>query len=455
MSGNVAHRVAGALLAGVVGLGLLVSAPAEAACTVITGVTVHTPEGPQKGRSVVIDGPRVAAVGVGLRDLKLTLDERQQVTGAAWRGTECAFVQGGSKQLTAGLVAVPTQLGLVEVGLERGTRDDDPQTDDPIRAALVVADGYDPRLTAIAVSRMEGITTALTAPGGGFVSGRAAMVSLRGTRQSESLLDANAAMVMRVPTASFADGLRQIRELVSEVQAWSRDRGAYDDGRPFPEGAGRADLEALLPVVRGQMPVLIGADRASELEGLVRLKQETGLKLVITGAAEGWMVADELARAKIPVIVDPLVYGPGSFDERAGRADNAKLLVEAGVQVMLTAGYYGAHNVRVLRQAAGNAVRGGLDHAAAVAAITSVPAQVFGQRDRGFVGVGAAADLALWSGDPLELSTSLEQLWIGGENIPRTSRQRKLAERYRALGERPGTPAVLPLEPPSDQEASP
>lgn len=406
------------------------AAAAYATCTVISGVTVHGEEGPLDGRSVVVDGSRVVGVGVGLRGLKLELNEQQEVSGATWRGAPCTFVQGAGKQLTAGLFAVPTHLGLVEVGLEAGTRDMNPGTDDPIRAGLVVADAYDPRSTLVRVNRREGITAALTVPEGGFVAGHGAVVALNGTRQSDAVLDSRAVMMMNVPTGSFAEGLRQIRQLTAEVRAWARDRRAYDRGRPFPEGADRTDLDALVPVVRGQVPVLIYADRASRIEALIRLKREQGLNVVIGGAAEGWMLAEELATARIPVIVDPMVYGPGSFGQRAGREDNAALLAQAGVSVIVTAGFGSSHNIRVLRQAAGNAVRGGMEHSAALASITRAPALAFGQRDRGFVGVGAMADLALWSGDPLELSTSLEQLWVAGDPVSLDSRQRALERKY-------------------------
>lgn len=408
----------------------LMAAVAGATCTVITGVTVHAEDGPVDGRSVVVDGDRVVALGVGMRGLELELDDQQQVSGASWKGASCTFVQGAGKQLTAGLFAAPTHLGLVEVSLESGTRDMDPETEDPIRAGLVVADAYDPRSSLIAVNRMEGITTALTVPRGGFLAGHGAVVSLHGVRQSDAVVDSRAVMVASVPTQSFAEGLRQLRELVSEVKAWARNRRAYDQGRPFPEGASRVDLDALVPVVQGQVPVLMRAERASRIEALIRLQQETGLELVIAGASEGWMVADALATARIPVIVDPLVYGPGGFSQRAGREDNAALLAAAGVPVILTAGFGESHNARTLRQVAGNAVRGGMAHADALQAITRSPAVVFGQRNRGYVGVGAVADLALWSGDPLELSTSLERLWVEGQRVELTSRQRALEEKY-------------------------
>ncbi|MBX2803775.1 MAG: amidohydrolase family protein [Myxococcales bacterium] len=414
---------------------------AWATCSVISGAEVHTAEGPQKGLTVVVKDDRIAATGRGIEGLQLELSSQKEVAGARWQGEDCTFVQGAGQQLTAGFVAVPTQMGLVEVGLEPGTRHDNPETDDPIRASLAVADAYDPRSSLIAVNRMEGITTALAAPGGAFVAGQAALVRLSGDTQDEAVLFEDAAMMVNLPSSSFAEGLRQLRELVDEVDAWRRNKALYDRGRPGIHGLSRMDLEALLPAVRGQQPVVIRADRASQIEALLRLQRDTGMRLVIAGAAEGWRVADALAAASVPVIIDPLVYGPGGFDQRAGRADNGALLMEAGVSVILTTN--STHNARTLRQAAGNAVRGGMDHADALDAISRIPAEVFGLRGAGQIAVGAPADLVLWSGDPLEVTTSARGLWIGGEAIELSSRQRKLAERYLTL---PATPAPLPVE---------
>lgn len=416
---------------------------AHAACTAITGATVHGPAGPEKGAAVVIADGVVAGVGKGLEGLSLQLDTSQAVVGATWRGAPCTFVQGAGRQLTAGLFAAPTQLGLVEVGLERGSRDDDPEVADPIRAALRAWEAYDPLSSVIAVQRIEGITTALTAPTGGFVAGQGAVVRLAGDRQSEAVIVPSAVMVAGLPSSSTAEGLRQLRELLADVRAHQRAPTAYDQGRPFVEGASRLDLEALAPVAAGRLPLLVQADEAADLEALVRLKAELGVSLVIVGAAEGWRVADLLAAAKIPVVVDPMVTGAGGFDQLHGRADNAALLHAAGVPLILTAGPFVTHHARTLRQAAGNAVRAGLPHEAALAAITATPAAVFGAPERGRIAVGAPADLALWSGDPLELSSRVEQLWIDGRPAPLRSRQTALFERYREL---PGTPVpALPL----------
>ena len=141
------------------------------------------------------------------------------------------------------------------------------------------------------------------------------------------------------------------------------------------------------------------------------------------------------------VILDPLVYGPGGFDQIQGRPDNGKLLVQAGVPVILATS--SSHNARNLGQLAGNAVRAGMTHDDALAAITRVPAEVFGLEGRGVIAEGAWADVVLWSGDPLEVSSWPEAVWINGRAIPMESRQTKLRDTYRDL---PGTPkAALEL----------
>ncbi|MEZ4236336.1 MAG: amidohydrolase family protein [Myxococcota bacterium] len=405
---------------------------AQAACTVITGAVVELPDGPAEGRTVVVVDDRIAAVDAQVAGLEVG-DAR-----ATYRGQACEIVPAEGGRLTPGLVVAPSSIGLVEVGLEQSSRGGNPETEDPVRASQVIADSYDPLSVVIPVQRIQGITSALTVPSGGFVAGQAAFVRLHGATQAAAVVDRSAAMVMSVPTASFADGLREIRELVADVRTHARSPGLYDQGRPFFEGASRLDLEALRPVAEGKQPVLIRVDEASDLEALVRLKKELGLRIVVDGAAEGWLVADQLAAAEIPVMVDPFLDGTAGFDQTHARPDNAALLHAAGVQVILAPGGESAHNVRVLRQGAGNAVREGMPHDAALQAITSVPAAVFGQAQRGRIAAGAAADLVLWSGDPLELSTAVQRMWIGGDPIALVSRQTELRDKYRTL---PGTPA--------------
>ncbi len=411
-------------------------------CTVVSGATVHTPSGPEKGTTVVVVDARIAAVGKAPRGLSLQLDSTQQVSGARYQDAPCDFVQASDGHLTAGLIVGPNTLGLSEVSLESRTRHADPQTDDGIRAALVAVEAYDPLSSVLGVTRVEGVTGSIVAPTGGWISGQAGYVQLDGATQAEAVIAPSVAMVAELPSPSAAEGLRSWRELAADVAAYRRNPAVYDTRQLHLQGLSRLDLEALGPVFDGRVPVIIGADGAERIEALIKLKSELNVQVVIHGAAEGWLLADALAMAEIPVLVDPTVYGAGSFDQLHGRPDNAALLSEAGVSVMFQNGRYNMHNARTVRQWAGNAVRDGLDHATALRGLTEVPAEVFGLPDRGRVQPGAVADLVLWTGDPLELSSWPQQVWIAGTPIDNRSRQTELRDRYREL---PGTPAPLSL----------
>jgi formylmethanofuran dehydrogenase subunit A len=173
-------------------------------------------------------------------------------------------------------------------------------------------------------------------------------------------------------------------------------------------------------------------DRAADIRQVLALSQRYGIKPVIASGAEAWVVADELARANVPVLLDPLVNLPSSFDVIGARLDNAALLARAGVRIGFTQILADvSHNARKIRQVAGNAVAHGLPWDVALAGLTSVPAEIFGIADsRGRIAVGQAADLVLWTGDPLEVTSLAQQVWIGGNSITMRSRQTELRDRY-------------------------
>lgn len=410
-------------------LTLPLAAPAAAGdCTVFEGARVHLPEGPRDGFSVVVLDGRIADVGSNL-------GLAPAPGGVLFRDRTCELVKLASTDvITPGLVTVGGQLGLVEVGMEAATRTHDASGDE-VRAAHVVADSYDPRSSVIAVQRIQGITSAVVEPTGGMIAGTSAWVDLAGATQAEAVIARSVAMPGAVTTGSPSEGLRRLSELFDDGRRYAANRRAFEENRSRPMTASRLDLEALQPLLSGDVPLVVGADRASEIEALIRFADAEGIRLVIRGAAEAWRHADALAEADIAVIINPYVYGAGSFDEREGRADNAHLLQHAGVDVIISTS--SAHFARGLRQLAGNAVRGGMDHTAAVRSITSVPAEVFGVTDRGEISRGAYANLVIWSGDPLEISTRVEAMLIGGAEVDLTSRQTDLFDRYRQL---PGSP---------------
>jgi len=178
---------------------------------------------------------------------------------------------------------------------------------------------------------------------------------------------------------------------------------------------------------------LIGADRAIDLLNIIKLKKDYGLDLIIVGAAEGWMVANELKSAGIKVMIDPQENLPASFDMVGARLDNVVKLDEAGVDyAIMTRSADLTHNVRVLSQHAGNAVGAGLSWDKAFAAITSTPARWF-KTNSGSLKAGDDATLVIWDGDPLEVTTGAEAVYIDGAAQDMISRQIALRDRYNPL----------------------
>jgi imidazolonepropionase-like amidohydrolase len=164
----------------------------------------------------------------------------------------------------------------------------------------------------------------------------------------------------------------------------------------------------------------------------LRFAQRVGTRAVIVGGAQAWQVAGELARARVPVILDPLVDLPESFDYLGATLENAARLQRAGVQIAFTHFVAPTHNAHKVRQAAGVAVANGLPWDAALAALTTNPAAIFGLgAELGRIAPGYAADLVLWSADPLEVTSVAEQVWIDGRAQPMRSRQTELRDRYR------------------------
>lgn len=191
----------------------------------------------------------------------------------------------------------------------------------------------------------------------------------------------------------------------------------------LPEG--RAALKNYLAGGR----VVFEVERAADIRQVVRYTKRHGMKAIISGGDEAWIVAPELAAADVPVILNPLNNLPNDFDRLGARLDNAKLLNEAGVRIAFD--YGDSHQAGKNRQLAGNAAAHGLPRDAALAAITASPADIFGiGADRGRIEKGKVADLVLWSGDPLEVTTAAEQVWIAGRAVEMRSRQTELRDRY-------------------------
>ena len=341
-------------------------------------------------------------------------------------------MDGTGKWVTPGLFAPFTRIGLVEISAEASTNDvsaNDANTSVSNRAA----DSFNPKTPVIGNTRIEGITHILAAPGTGenIFGGIGIVANTSGEFDSIESEQAFIYISLGEGGASTAGGSRAAS--MNQLRAALDDAGAYPSRYNGPEDGdalSRRDAAALFRAARGQLPIIIGADRAVDLLNIIKLKKDYGLDVIVAGAAEGWMVADALKAAGIKVMVDPHENLPASFDVVGARLDNIVILDEAGVDyAIMTRSADLTHNVRVLSQHAGNAVGTGLSWDKAFAAITSTPARWFGTKS-GSLSEGAEASLVVWDGDPLEVTTGAVAVYINGEAQEMRSRQSALGDRY-------------------------
>ena len=347
-------------------------------------------------------------------------------------------IDAEGKIVTPGIFAPLSQLGLVEIGLDAEANDSSPQGDFALSAALDAADGFNPATTLIPINRAGGVTRALVAPsaGGKMFGGKAIIIDLSGETDPIMKRDAAQSVVLGYGGAARAGDTRlgswaHLREYLDEAALYAANPRDYA-ARFRSDRFATRDLAALGDVIGGDQPLIVSVNRASELRSLIELQKEYGLKVVVRGGTEAWMVADALADAKIPVILDSLANLPGSFEDLGTTLENAARLHEAGVAVAIEGP--GTHNLRLLPQHAGNAVANGLPFAAGLAAITITPAEIYGVADRlGSLEKGKIADIVVWSGDPLEVTTRPEMVFINGVETSLENRQTALRERYRDL----------------------
>ncbi len=350
-------------------------------------------------------------------------------------------IDAAGKIVTAGLIESSTVLGLIEVSLERSTREGGfggGKGRDVIRASYRASDGYNPGSVAIPVARLHGVTSAVSTPRGGLVSGTSGWFALSDGLASQVVVRAGLAMYANLGEASLdsAEGARglalsRLREVLDDARIYSRSKRNWERNQSRPFAAGRLDLEALIPVVQGRTPLVIRAHRSSDILAALGLARDLRLRMIVEGGTEAWMVAKELAAARVGVILNPELNLPNRFEQTRVRDDSAKILADAGVAVAIST--IGRHSqVGSLRQLAGMAVANGMTYDQALAAVTSVPAALFGV-DRGTIAAGKVADIVVWSGDPFELSTRAKRVLIAGKEQRMQSRQSLLRDRYRRL----------------------
>jgi imidazolonepropionase-like amidohydrolase len=441
------------------------AAPVAAETFAITGGTVALGDGSQpiRGGTVVVRDGRIIAAG----DVSTKLPPGTRVIDAT------------GKWVTPGIVAGFSRLGLADVDLGADGADDT-GNNGPFNAAIDVVPAINPNHTTIAVNRADGVTRALVAPSAGknIFAGQGAVIDtgadmdpITAPRKFQFVeLGQTGADKAGGSRASahilFRNALREARELgrySTPAQAARREAPTEleqpivrnpNETRIYGPDARRSedvlltrfDAAALVPVLQGRQYLLVHVERASDILQVLELKREfPTLKIVLVGAAEGWTVAERIARARVPVIASAVNDLPATFEQIAATQSNVGRMKAAGVDVSI--GMIDDNDTRNLfmeRQYAANLVAlqrvpgaAGVSWGDALAMITSRPAQAIGMGSEiGSLAPGRRADVVIWSGDPLEGSSAAEQVFIDGVRQPLETHQTRLLERYRYLPRR-------------------
>lgn len=371
----------------------------------------------ENGDVLIVDG-RISAVGANIN---------------APRGAR--VIEANGAFVTPGAFAAMSEVGLSEIS-GSGAPNDANVSGDLISAAADAGRAFNPNVTAIPVTRIEGVTRAAIAPSanGSIFDGRGALVSMSG--EPDSVFRERAFMVVELGETGAG------RTGGSRAALWPAFEAALRDAREYPtryrSGQGGAvlneiDAQALQPYARGQGLFLVNVESAADIRRLIRFKRANpSLRFVIHGGAEAWQVADELARSGIPVILDPLANLPDRFERLSARLDNAVLLNQAGVRFAIAPGpgSVDAHQARLVLQLAGNAVANGLPWDVAFAAVSRTPAEIFGASNLGRLERNYIADVVIWDGDPLQVTSAPTAVFIEGVQQSLTSRQTQLRDRY-------------------------
>lgn len=396
--------------------GLMLSANASAQTFFIDDATVYTMGNPPllQDADILVRNGQVSEIGRGLA-----------------QPADATLIEAFGRTVTPAFFAGITAMGLAEVTAEVSTTDQALQLE-KMRPEFDVTPAYNPFSSVIPVTRIEGYGWTLlhASISGSIIGGQGRAVVLDGGY--DSFVSAPVLFVGLGSSSNELAGNSRAAQFMLLNQALS-EAGSPMNWTPDAvlTAAGRKALSRFTGGADNAGGVVVFAvDRASDILQVMAFARRNGLNAVINGGVEAWLVADQLAEEGVPVVLDPLVNLPYNFDQLGARLDNAAILHDAGVTIAFT-GSTSPHNARRLRQAAGIAVAHGLPYEAALAALTSNPATIFGLDDtHGTLSPGSVASLVIWSGDPLEVTAVADEVLLNGKRIPMVSRQTLLRDRY-------------------------
>lgn len=400
------------------------SGQALAKIIAIKGGTVHTmgKKGTIKNAVILMENGRIKAVG-----------ENMSIPSGA------EVINGTGRIILPGFMHSSSRLGLSEISQTTDSNEHSAK-DSPFSAAFDVRYGLKSNSTVIADNRRHGLTHALTQPSGikEIFSGSSAIISLS---SDSHMRYGKGPMIARLSGGGNRNvAWARIRLILDQVDIYDRNRSRIQKGEgPADFLLSNHNMDALIPVLRGKQKLVLALHSEDDIRQAIALKNAYKLDLILSGAGEAWKVADALAAANIPVIIDPQSNLPARFGLIGATYRNAAMLDKAGVLFAISpGGMANNHNAHMVSQAAGIAVAHGLNWQSAVRAITLNPARIFGiEKSFGSIEKGKMANIVIWDGDPLEVVSNPVHVLVQGKPYPLISRRTLLRDRYMDLRARP------------------
>ncbi len=403
------------------------------------------------GTIVPVTGPRVPNGTVVIQDGRITAvgANAQAPAGATEINATGMFVYPG-------LINAGTNMGLVEMGGVPGPVDTREVGD--FNPQNIHTTAVNVNSEHIGVTRANGITQVITVGGGSVLSGLAGLINLAGYTNEEMIAKQKVGLLLSWPNAgggggrgrggrggggggtpgvdpmvAYQNNVRQIYRWFHEAKAYGevRDRLTANGAKPPVGWHVNLRYDAMVPAVRGEMPVIVDANTVAQMRDVIRFMDSLKVKVIIHGASEGWQFADTLAARRIPVILDGVTGMPGNDDPYDLVFANPGVLQKAGVQLAFATG--GASSARDLPYEVGLSIAYGLDPEEALKAMTINPARMFGvDREYGSIEVGKIANVILTTGDPIDIRSQIKEVFVKGQRQKFDDRHTQLYEKYRA-----------------------
>jgi imidazolonepropionase-like amidohydrolase len=419
--------------------------------------------------TIALKGGKLLTITHGVIENGVVVMQNGRITAIGGAGTaipsNAKVIDVTGMTVYPGLIDSETHLGLTEISADRMTNDE-LEASDEIMPHMHVYDAFHAETALIPVTRINGVTNAIVAPGGGdTLPGQDSFIQLAGASATEMLTVRDIAMPLNFTGAqrrnqSFESAkypftrmgmATQLRQAFIDAQDYDQKLIAYDkkksaggdekdkdakdkDGKEKEKGPGTPPkrdlkLEALLPYLHGKKPVVLAVEQPNDLLTALDLANEFHLKVILNHVTHSASLLDKIAATGLPVIVGPIYEQPKDDERYDAVFSMPAQLAKRGVKIAFAS--YDAHNSRNLPYAAGYAVGFGLSSEEALKALTINPAQIWGvDKDLGSLEVGKMANIAVANGDPLDVKTDVKHVFIQGQEIPLVNRQTELRDQY-------------------------